>query len=352
MEPPVFLKEEQNLSQRDEKWLCTRSGTELGGKLAKDEAAEVKCKKKEEDEEEARRKLRLLRNDALKVKKEVEGDILPPCTVLGLMDGLKSHDISLDGEELDTQLVVPREFISKKFGGGIRSTFPIFSQKNLEKVAALGLADYRWACLKSNFNPHTPSIPGKPGIYFNCRELSDDLAQDFTWHVGRCRVFSCLDDSQWLHVGVYDFEYAATLTTNEWKGLPHKATWITGLVNQNWGREHRIRIHLRNRPAFERQLTPEQFQEMKSDVKNMYRVVTFDQVMDSFDRGEEAIVAWRMNCVGYEKDLQRHIVKLHKSRPGGTKHKAKAIQKTKRGEAPEDAPSTQAGPRKRRKTSA
>ncbi|KAL0580466.1 hypothetical protein V5O48_001536 [Marasmius crinis-equi] len=239
----IKREEDALIIQRDEE-IAGRDGEDSKVRLVTGEtkescSSEVKRNKKEE--EQAAQNAQPVTQDALRVKKEFDGDFLPPRTVLGLMDGLEVYDLSLGGEDLDTQLSVSRDFISKTFGGGIRRTFPEFSAENKEKVAELGFGEHGWACLK-NYNPYAPSIPGHPGLYFNCCELHDDLTQDFTWHRDRCRVFSCLDNAKWLRVGLYDFEYVATLTVDEWKGLPHKAivAWRMRCV----GYEEKLQRHV------------------------------------------------------------------------------------------------------------
>ncbi|KAL0580462.1 hypothetical protein V5O48_001532 [Marasmius crinis-equi] len=342
-------KDAKDIVKHDEDAQITQRGSNLQSGIAesvKNEEGIPQVKKEEgEDEkirtkEQAKRFLRQMRNDAMKVKKEAEEGVLDPLTVVNILEGVKPFPIPLDDDDdLDIHFTVSRPFLSSLFGGSSQSTFPdIATEKIEEKLTAFGFAEDQWQCIKPDWNPHMPSVPGRPGLYFGSRSLKDDLTPNTEWDRGICRVFACIDTSKWLYVGQYEIEYVSTLTIDEWKGLPDKAkeTWIKGIVKKTWARKHRIRIYLRNRPGTDRQFTLAEYSLKLADTANKYLgVVTEAQVADALDCGEEAIVVWKMRCVDYEKEFQRHIIS---NSPSSTGKKVKG----KKREAPEADSSTSA----------
>ncbi|KAG7093743.1 hypothetical protein E1B28_007394 [Marasmius oreades] len=304
-----------------------------------------KEEKKETIESKVECKRRLLpeRNAALKVKKEIEGNFLSPETVCRLLDGVEPFSIPFDeddDEDLDLNFTVSRPLLRELFGGNSQAAFPNFKSK--EKLTSNGFTDHQWMCMTGKYNPHLPSLPGQPGLYFGSRNLNDDLTPNVVWDQGVCRVFAGISSGNWLYVGHYEVEYAARLTSDEWQNLAGevKKTWIVGVMNKNWGRDKRIRIFLRNRPGANRQFTLNEYLALLGDTHNKYLdSVSEAQVIEAFERGEEALVVWKMRCIGYEKAFQRFIAK-----PPGTK-----IPSSKKQKASEQ-PSTSASPTKRMRT--
>ncbi|KAJ8094597.1 hypothetical protein PM082_010603 [Marasmius tenuissimus] len=313
-EPDVRIKEEEN---------DTPSALHL---QTEDEDKKKDLVKKEEemDQElelirkrvEARRTLRDRRNHELKAEEEAE-DVIDPLKAADLLRDILPFLISIaDDDNLDIYYTVAREFLAKLFGGNQLQTFPEFAREKMDELVNMGFARHQWACMTADYNMYMPSKPGQPGLFFTERLLNADLTPNYQWTYsqGSCRVFVRIDGSRWLYLGHYDMEYSSTLTIDEWRKLSNKAkeTWIKAISSKRWGREPRIRIQLRNRPGANRQFSPAEYSAKLNNTKNKYLGVTAAQVADAFDRGEEALVMWKMTCVAYEKEFQRHIVEKAK----------------------------------------
>ncbi|KAJ8094595.1 hypothetical protein PM082_010601 [Marasmius tenuissimus] len=263
---------------------------------------------------EARRVLREMRNDELKIKKEIDKDFLDPLRATDIIQTIAPFTITVaDEDDLDINYTVTRAHLSTLCGGSPQATFPTLAPKKRAKLVEMGFASDQFQCITNDYNPYMPSIPGRGGLFFRSRRLNDDLSPDHQWGGGRCRVIVRITSGRWLYLGHYEMEFSSTLTIDEWRGLPEKAkkTWVQGMLSKDWGRNHRIRIQLRNRPTnTNREVNLAEYTIKLNDTNNKYLgVVTAEQVADALDRGEEAIVVWKMACVAYEKEFQRYIVK-------------------------------------------
>ncbi|KAK1231037.1 hypothetical protein PQX77_005844 [Marasmius sp. AFHP31] len=266
----------------------------------------------------ARRALREMRNEELKVKKEIDTDFLDPLRAMDIIQTIAPFTITVaDDDDLDINYTVTRAHLSTLCGGSPQATFPNLAPEKKAKLIEMGFAGDQFQCITTDYNPYMPSVPG---------------GADQQWGNGRCRVIARITTGRWLYLGHYEMELSSTLTVDEWQGLPEKAkkTWVQGMLSKDWGRNHRIRIQLRNRSNnTNREVNLAEYTTKLNDKSNKYLgAVTTDQVADALDRGEEvtithpdagsncgahhslqAIVVWKMACVAYEKEFQRYIVK-------------------------------------------
>ncbi|KAK1231038.1 hypothetical protein PQX77_005845 [Marasmius sp. AFHP31] len=255
-----------------------------------------------------------MQNDALKIKKvkdESEREYLDPSRAMEIINTIPPHTITVaDDDDLDINATVTRSLLSTEFGGNSQKTYPNPSKENKKKLTDMGFADISWQCLTTEYNPCMPCIPGKPGLYFSDQVFNRDLTPDYQWPEASCRMIGRISSGHWLYMGHYMMEFSSKLTVEEWRGLPEKArkTWIEGYCTRDWGREPRIRIQLRIRPGVDRQFTLAEYTSKLDNTRNTYlKAVTEAQVADALDRGEEALVVWKMACVAYEQEFQRYI---------------------------------------------
>ncbi|KAJ8094598.1 hypothetical protein PM082_010604 [Marasmius tenuissimus] len=160
---------------------------------------------------EARRALREMRNDKLKVKEETDKDFLDPLRAMDIISIIPAHAISVD-DDLDINATVTHVHLSTKFGGNPQKTYPDFSKENKKKLTDMGFAGIPWQCPTPEFNPYMPSIPGKPGLYFSEQALNKDLTPNYQWPETSYRVIG----STWA---IIKMEFSSKLTVEEWRGL-------------------------------------------------------------------------------------------------------------------------------------
>ncbi|KAL0069002.1 hypothetical protein AAF712_003995 [Marasmius tenuissimus] len=267
-------------------------------------------KKEEEFDDAASNILKIPRNSEIVVKKQLQDiDLLPPSAIQALLQGLRTFELLLKGGDVNIMEHFSRAIIGSLYGGNNQKAFPQLSENNLRRLEADGLAPDQYACFKCDYNPLVPSIPGTPGLCFAGRELEDDLTPVETWNKGICRVFAGLAEGKWIYVGSYEISYGKTLSTQDWLNLPRvvQNEWTKSICGKNQRRRHhRVRIFLRNRPGCDRQFSAEEYLKMMDSGED--RAVTHEQVADAFARGEEAIIAWKMQCVRYEEEFQRKLI--------------------------------------------
>ncbi|KAK1232782.1 hypothetical protein PQX77_004062 [Marasmius sp. AFHP31] len=302
-------------------------------------------KKEEElDDETASKILKIPRNSEIVVKKQLQDiDLLPPSAVQALLQGLRTFKLLLKGGDVNTMEHFSRVVISSLYGGNNQRVFPQLSEENLQQLKADGFASDQYACFKCDYNPHLPSIPGTPGLCFTGRELNDDLTPVEAWKMGICRVFAGLAEGKWIYVGSYEISYGKTLSAQDWLNLPVvvRKEWIKGITGKNKRRRHqRVRIYLRNRPGFDRQFNAGEYLKVMNSGED--RAVTAEQVADAFARGEEAIIAWKMQCLRYEEGFQRKLIDAAAEGIGSEK-------KPKRSADPDDGDADQTSSKKKTK---
>ncbi len=97
-----------------------------------------------------------------------------------------------------------RTFFSAYFGGGVQKTFTRtgVTHKNPKKR--------NFACLKLDWNPHAPQVPGAPGLFFGGGQDDWDITET---------VLTCLESGKWLYVGEYRMGRSPRLTVDEWLSL-------------------------------------------------------------------------------------------------------------------------------------
>ena len=112
------------------------------------------------------------------------------------------------GEEIRDH-AFPRYYLSARFGGSPVRTFPVISPKKLREH---GIDNF--AFLSTDMNPHAPTRPGAPGLFFR---------PDFDAPPpGDKRLFVVLKGNRWLYCGMYRFTVSRSLTAEEWMNQSEK----------------------------------------------------------------------------------------------------------------------------------
>lgn len=105
------------------------------------------------------------------------------------------------------RLAVHRRLLSQNFGGGLQETF---TQPAPHFVAAHGITS-KWVYPKLTVNPHAPTIPGHPGLFFSLNEMVQQ----------RYYTVSGLGTNQWLFLGIYSLFESGPLSVAEWGNIPY-----------------------------------------------------------------------------------------------------------------------------------
>ena len=123
-------------------------------------------------------------------------------------DRLKNEDgeiewFRIEANEEIREYTFPRYYFSSRFGGGPVMTFPVIAPKKLREH---GIDN--WAFLSTEMNPHAPTLPGAPGLFFRPYVDRPPPADK--------RLFVRLRHNRWLYCGTYRFTTARSLTSGEW----------------------------------------------------------------------------------------------------------------------------------------
>ncbi len=122
--------------------------------------------------------------------------------------GLDVYTVPMD--QADASVPGSREFFSHHFGGAPQGTCRSSGKKFLQDHPEARRRDF--ISLKLTWNPHAPSIPGAPGLYFGAG-AEDDWTEDMS----PLSMLIFLGSGQWLYLGEYKMGKTAPLTTREWK---------------------------------------------------------------------------------------------------------------------------------------
>ncbi|KAF9041085.1 hypothetical protein BDZ89DRAFT_1060383 [Hymenopellis radicata] len=248
--------------------------------------------------EEDKKKLKLLKNPKLKynnasLDEDTVADRLKPI-------GLDIYSIPMD--QADASVPASRAFFAKYFGGPPQGTYCSSGKDFLVKhPEAKRRRDFM--CLKMQWNPNGPLIPGAQGLFFG-RGREDVWTADMS----PLSVLIFLQSNQWLYLGEYKLGKSATLTTREWKAQKQlvKTTWTRPTATTKGGRPDRILIHLKKQLG--REPTDAEFDAADADKDNQYKNVTAKDVEHEYDIGNYEIRIWTMKCVGYDEQIQRTVL--------------------------------------------
>lgn len=143
-------------------------------------------------------------------KKDEEAIQLPPHLLDLRLKGLRTYDVDgpLRAAGLDPaikNIAVHRRLLAQDFGGNIQKTF---TNRAKHFVAFDGITqEFTYPIM--TVNPHAPTVPGHPGLFFSADFENDD----------ELYVVVGLGRNQWLVVGLYRFSDAGCLTLVEWAAV-------------------------------------------------------------------------------------------------------------------------------------
>ncbi|KAI0059311.1 hypothetical protein BV25DRAFT_1139076 [Artomyces pyxidatus] len=227
----------------------------------------------------------------VKIKGGIELDAV---TVQSRFTAAGAVPVTVQLETRIRNVTVTREFMAKTFGGSARQTFPAISAKH---VRAHGYKHFMFMNL--NWNPCAPQLPGAPGLWFSQQPAEGEMPVH--------RVFVRRDNNSWLYVGQYTITPAPSLTQTEWLCQSNvvRNTWATEIWWREWGRFVRASIVLRRDKH--REPTRAEIDRACAIETKDYRNLAIPDIMSAFDKGEQLLGVWTMQCVEYDEQFQRRL---------------------------------------------
>jgi len=219
-----------------------------------------------------------------------------------ILDRLKEIGLTrypIDQDEATLGFAYNRYYVPSIYGGSPQDTFPTPAEK---RVAEHGISNF--AFLSFDWNPHAPSTPGAPGLFFHGAKVDGGRFKE------ALRVFVNLKGppTLWLYVGTYEFVPSQSLSIEEFAmQMPKvKETWVTNIKGKEWGLSLLQRIYLRSQLG--REPTHEESEEFGVDAKFLQEEVSVEQIMEAYATGQEKIGVYCMKCVGYDADWQKSLI--------------------------------------------
>ncbi|KAJ7499705.1 hypothetical protein FB451DRAFT_1016214, partial [Mycena latifolia] len=198
---------------------------------------------------------------------------------------------------------VRRDFMRIHYGGNSQDTFPAISEINYTRT---GHRYFMYPSLKQN--PDAPMMPGSPGLFLDAAGRSA-LKSKKPWAAGyNLKVLTRLGTNDFLYMGEYAIRPADSLAREEWTAQTQtmKNKWCKNLAKKDWGLITRARIALR------RQLgRAPTFKQVETAIANdqKFPAITAGDIAQAFDNGDERLAVWTMECVGYDEQFQRDLVR-------------------------------------------
>ncbi|KAA1477490.1 hypothetical protein DENSPDRAFT_844659 [Dentipellis sp. KUC8613] len=227
----------------------------------------------------------------LDIKKGLELDAATVQTRIDAV-GRDPFLVALDPAIRDTW--VSRAFISAVFGGNSVAAFP---SRSPEKIAKHGLDNFFFLSL--GLHPHAPREPGQPGLWFD--SMPYDWGDEKPFY-----TFVRLRSNDWLYFGQYRIFKSPSSSQQEWLLQPTKVRnkWARYIWEKPWGWQNRARITFRRDEG--REPTDDELDDALA-AKRSFKEITWQDVRDAYDRGEELLAVSAIKCVGYDEQFQRKI---------------------------------------------
>ncbi|KAJ7661542.1 hypothetical protein DFH06DRAFT_375949 [Mycena polygramma] len=216
--------------------------------------------------------------------------------------GIRTEPYPIDLDARVRDVSVRRDFMGAHYGGNSYAVFPTIGE---DKYTKTGHRYFMYPNLVQN--PDAPAIPGSHGLFLAAigRSAKESTVE---WTSGTYKVLTRLGTHDNLYMGDYVIKPAESLTLAEWTAQPQamRYRWCSKLAEKDWGRITRTRIALRrqlgrNPTLGEVDTAIGQDQEFKN--------ITSNDISQAFDSGDERLAVWIMECVGYDEQFQRDLVR-------------------------------------------
>ncbi|KAF9649388.1 hypothetical protein BDM02DRAFT_3186288 [Thelephora ganbajun] len=195
-------------------------------------------------------------------------------------------------------VTVTRHFMWSHFG--THQVHP-FSEPPKDQVDRHGYDHFVF--IHEDNGPQVPFVPGEPGLVTHF--------EDRSWPaLDRYRVFGRVNafPARWKYMGLYKATKLPAWTPEEIKGLglTIKSRWATTVRESKWAHPILARIMLRKKLG--RKPTND---EVDDQIQKLKRVSTplppLHIIAAALENGEEKLYPWKLECEGYEENLQWEI---------------------------------------------
>ncbi|PIL29267.1 hypothetical protein GSI_09317 [Ganoderma sinense ZZ0214-1] len=163
----------------------------------------------------------------------------------------------------------------------------------------LGARNFLFPTLKQN--PRLPASPGLPGLLFRANVEAE-------WRGDVQTVFVGVRGAEYRYVGEYRLTRGEPLGVEEYRalGAPMRRKWANGVVKKSKFKDIRVRIRARREHG--REATVEEVAVAVAD-KDDKCEVSEENVMQAYQSGQERLLVWRMQCVGFDEAFLADLVR-------------------------------------------
>ncbi|TFK50738.1 hypothetical protein OE88DRAFT_1659771 [Heliocybe sulcata] len=179
----------------------------------------------------------------------------------------------------------------------------------------------KWGAVfpQTDRNPYMPGAPGEPGILFS---MHMELGERTEWVVFRPREMKVKvrgEDGRsvekkvaaWEYLGDYGFRHAGSLSMGEFRQQRDKVKWWwSQKIHKTKKWPHyvaiRARVWLRK---MGREVTEEAVREVQSGLVPTAGL-TVEDIIEAFERGDEAIEIWALECNRYDHAFNASLASL------------------------------------------
>lgn len=260
--------------------------------------------------------------DSTPVRIKVEETIVVPADTLNRhLDGLKPLPVATA-----SNLVTRLAFSRAAKGSTMEFLVPITPAPGSRLPANKNLDGSTWGVVwpQLDRNPYMPRHPGEPGVLFS---MHMELAEKPWWAVFRPRSMTVKVENEegrtqqkktagWEYLGDYAFRHVGRFSAAEFRAQrPKVKEWWSAKVLKAKKSPHyvaiRARIYLRKQS---RPVTNATVEEIKTGLVSTAGL-TVEDVIDAFERGDEAIEVWALECIGYDHEFNRSLTGLSGGAP-------------------------------------
>nr|VWO99479.1 Cytochrome P450 monooxygenase BOT1 (EC (Botrydial biosynthesis cluster protein 1) (Calcineurin-dependent protein 5) [Ganoderma boninense] len=174
----------------------------------------------------------------------------------------------------------------------------VLGGNTMRMCVPLGARNFLFPTLKQN--PRLPSAPGLPGLLFRANVEAE-------WRGDVQTVFVGVRGAEYRYVGEYRLMRGERLGVEEYRALaaPMRRKWANGIAKKSKFKD--IRVRIRTRREHDREATAEEIAVAVAD-KDDKCEVSEEDVLQAYQSGQERLLVWRMQCVGFDEAFLADLV--------------------------------------------
>ncbi|KAI0693702.1 hypothetical protein C8T65DRAFT_744640 [Cerioporus squamosus] len=206
----------------------------------------------------------------------------------GRLAGLVPYNVALSDPSL-SRVPVNRKQMGNIYGGSL-----------MRMCVRTAGRDFLFPGL--DMNPFLPRAAGTPGLLIRSNDA-------LPWKGDVQTVFVGLRPGEYVYCGQYRLQRTEALSAAEYRALSSKVKrkWAAGLVNKPKFKDVRVRVATRRDHG--REPTFQEIAAVVADRSDAYKGHVSEQdIIRAYERGEERLLMWKMECVGYDEEFLKELV--------------------------------------------